>query len=190
MKEPLSLKAFGLKIPGQVMVKIKMIKDKIKGLGSGVIGIAILFGLIFLAVIFTKGITWFGGFISPLMPPIFFTTVLVSIFVLIPMGLLKRTRGYAAIGFLISSYIYGVILWFSSLLITYDYWGGVGVAIGLFLMGIGIVPISLLATLFHADWDGLGTTVLLIILVYGVRLLAVWLGNKVDAEAVNVVDME
>jgi hypothetical protein len=64
------------------------------------------------------------------------------------------------------------------------------VAIGLFLMGIGIVPISLLATLFQADWDGLGTTVLLIILVYGVRLLAVWLGNKVDAEAANVVDME
>jgi len=167
-----------------------MNKKNIAGFRSSLFGFAILFGLIFLAVLFTQGITWFGNIISSLMPPVFFITILVSILIFIPMALLRKTRGYAAIGFLISSYIYGLILWFSCLLITYDYWGGVGVAIGLFLMGIGIIPISLLAMLLHADWATLGGTLLMIFLVYGVRLLAAWLVNKVDADEANIVDMK
>ena len=37
----------------------------------------------------------------------------------------------------------------TSLLLTYELWGTTAVIIGLVLLGIGIVPVALLAALFH-----------------------------------------
>jgi len=91
-------------------------------------------------------------------------------------------RGFAAMGFLISSFVFGVILWILSLLYTLDTWGAVAAIIGIFLMGVGIVPVALLAALFHADWSSIGSLAILIVATFGVRMLSLWLAAKADRE--------
>ena len=83
---------------------------------------------------------------------------------------------------MIGSYVLGLSLWVWSLLLTYSIWGGVAVFIGLFLFGVGIVPVAMLATLFHGMWSDLGQLVLGLVLVFGSRILAIWLGNKVERD--------
>jgi len=45
------------------------------------------------------------------------------------------------------SYVFGATLWVWSLLVAYSLWVGVGLAIDLFMAGVGVVPLAMLATL-------------------------------------------
>lgn len=72
------------------------------------------------------------------------------------MALLSKTRGFSALGLLIASYAFGAILWVWSLLLTLQLWGALAVIIGLLIMGIGIVPVAILAVIFHAEMGKLG----------------------------------
>jgi hypothetical protein len=62
---------------------------------------------------------------------------------------IRRTRAFSAAGLMIASYVFGACLWITSLLLTYELWGTIAVIIGLAVVGIGIVPVALLAALFH-----------------------------------------
>src|ERR1700736_2508910 len=70
----------------------------------------------------------------------------------------------------------------TSLLLTYELWGTTAVIIGLVLLGIGIVPVALLAALFHGQWWHLLDLVVLILTTFGTRLLAGWLSEKANAD--------
>jgi hypothetical protein len=61
------------------------------------------------------------------------------------------------------------------LLLTWMLWGGFAVFIGLFLMGIGVVPIAMAATLFKGMWAELGLLVLAVVLTFGLRTLGITL---------------
>ena len=61
------------------------------------------------------------------------------------------------------------------LLLTLDLWGGCAAVIGLFLLGIGVVPIAMLATLFNGMWIELGLLVLAVVLTFGLRILGAFL---------------
>ena len=78
----------------------------------------------------------------------------------------------------IASYVFGATLWVRSLLVTYTLWGGIGLAIGLFMAGVGVVPLALLATLFNGLWSTLGELVLGLILTIGVRVWGLRLLEK------------
>jgi hypothetical protein len=49
--------------------------------------------------------------------------------------------------------------------------------IGLFMMGVGIVPIAMSATLFKGMWNILGQLVILTVLTFGTRAYALWIGD-------------
>ena len=74
-------------------------------------------------------------------------------------------------------------MWCCGLAVTYDQWGTMGVIIGLLFAGVGIVPIAMLAALFHGDWGVLVGFAILIVLTFGLRALALWLAKKVDDRA-------
>lgn len=61
-------------------------------------------------------------------------------------------------------------------------WGGIAVFIGLFLLGVGVVPIAMLATLFNGMWSTLGELFLLLILTFGSRFLGIYLVEKYEAQ--------
>jgi hypothetical protein len=79
-----------------------------------------------------------------------------------------------------ASYVFGAILWVSGMAFTYITWGLFAVIIGLVILGIGVVPIAMLAALIHADWGDLAGFIFLGVLTYGSRMLAMWLGHKAD----------
>jgi uncharacterized protein YacL len=77
-------------------------------------------------------------------------------------------------------------MWCSGVAVTYDLWGTVGVIIGLLIAGVGIVPVAMLATFFHGEWEGLIEFMILIVLTFGLRLLGLWLAKKVDKRAARL----
>jgi S1-C subfamily serine protease len=62
--------------------------------------------------------------------------------------------------------------------------------IGLVVLGIGIVPVVLLAALFHGQWWRLLDLVILIVATFGTRLLAGWLAEQVDADQYAQVESQ
>ena len=64
----------------------------------------------------------------------------------------------------------------------YALWGTVGIIIGLALMGVGVVPVAIVAALLHAEWYALGNLVFAIVLTFGTRALAAFLASKADRE--------
>jgi hypothetical protein len=114
----------------------------------------------------------------------------ITIFILGPLALIRITRGFSAVGLMIASYVFGTCLWITSLLLTYELLGTIAVVVGLVVLGIGIVPIALLATLFHAQWWHLLDLVGLIVATFGTRLPAVWLAGKADADRFAQVESQ
>jgi hypothetical protein len=118
-----------------------------------------------------------GASVTPIAFKIAFA---ISVLVFCPAALISPTRGFAAVGFVAASYVFGAILWVSGMAYTYITWGLFAVIIGLVIFGIGIVPIAMLAALIHGDWGDLVGFIFLGVFTYGCRMLAVWRGRKAD----------
>jgi hypothetical protein len=161
-----------------------------KNLAMGVAGLLSGIFLLALPVILIFGLTWVSVIVSPWLVPAFFWTLVMSIFILGPLAVIRRTRGFAAAGLMVASYVFGACLWITSLLLTYELWGTIAVTIGLVVLGIGIVPVALLAALFHGQWWHLLDLVMLIVATFGTRLLAGSLAEKVDADRLAQVESQ
>lgn len=94
-------------------------KDFLKSIGSIIAGTGILIGVFFLAIFFIKGGLSLGSTILPWLSVIMWDIFAIDLFLILPLGLFQKTRGASTIGLVISSYIYGITLWFWTLLLTY-----------------------------------------------------------------------
>lgn len=159
---------------------------RITAMGGAILGLLLMLGMLAIAVGFLLGATAFSFWVLKWTPIAFETTLALSLLVLGPLALIPPSRGFAAMGYLIASFVFGAIMWVWGLAYTYTVWGFLGVIIGLVIAGVGIVPIAMLAALFHADWGNLFAFVVLAALTYGIRLLAFWLGEKADERAARL----
>lgn len=157
--------------------------EKIKGLGAFVLGIGVLLLIAILIGLFIHGGAWLGEKVYPWLVGISAIALAISFFVVLPLSFIRRTRGFAAAGLFIGSYVFGLTLWVWGLLLTYHLWGALAVFLGLFLLGVGVVPIAMLATLFKGMWPQLGELVFLTVLVFGLRAYSIYLAQKADREA-------
>lgn len=155
---------------------------KAKGFGQVAAGLAIGAAVITIPVVLLFGAAWASEKILPWLIPLFSWTLLACVLVLAPTAFFRATRGFSAIGFLCASYAFGFVLWIWSLLLVLDLWGMFAVVVGLLMAGIGIVPVAILAALFHSDWEGLGDLAVMTSATFGIRFLAVWLASKADRE--------
>jgi len=57
-------------------------------------------------------------------------------------------------------------------------WGLFGLFVGLFIMGIGVVPIAMIASLFKGEWSILWDLFFLIAFALGFRILGYYLMDK------------
>lgn len=144
-------------------------RNTLKAIGG--FGIAILFplALVLIAVLLIQGGVWLSAALYPWLLTISGITLLVTVFVLLPNAFFSSTPTFAGTGLKFASYVFGATLWVWSLLLTYTLWGGLGLFIGLFMAGLGIVPLAILATLFNAMWSQLGQLVLLLIMTIVMR---------------------
>lgn len=148
------------------------------GAGGVVIGIGIFVAILLLIGLLVEGGAWLSAKAYPWLQTISAITLIVLVVVLLPLSFFSRTRSFSGSGILISSYVFGLTLWVWGFLLTYVLWGGFAVILGLFLFGVGVVPIAMLATLFKGMWPTLGELVFLTVLVFGLRFTAFWLLAK------------
>jgi hypothetical protein len=127
--------------------------------------------MLFLLVLAIQGGAWLAGKILPALP-IFSELVLAAdILIFLPLAIFRTTRKLAGDGLYVSSYAFGVTLWIWAFLLAYTIWGALAVIIGLFLVGVGVVPIAMLATAFAGQWQNFGILLSLLLLTFGIRFL-------------------
>ena len=71
--------------------------------------------------------------------PVAEVAFLLALVVLLPMAIVRKTRGVASIGLVIVSYVVGATAWFLGAGITFASFGWVGLFFGLLLFGVGVV---------------------------------------------------
>jgi hypothetical protein len=68
------------------------------------------------------------------------------------------------------SYLFGVTLWLTGFLVTFALWGTVAVVLGVLLLGVGVVPIGLLATALNGMWPQFFSLLVMVLLTFGTRM--------------------
>lgn len=155
-------------------------KEKFKTIGSSLLGFAIFIGIILLIAFFIKGGVWLSEVIYPWLTIIFTIALIISVLILLPLAIFKKTRSFSGVGLYVASYIFGASLWVWAFLLTYVFWGTTALFIGLFMAGVGIVPMAIIATLFQGEWSILGQLVLLLVFTLGSRMLGIYLSEKAE----------
>ena len=150
-------------------------RENLKSVGTVILAVCACIAFSVLVVMFAKGGVWLSERVLPWLAVIGALAFFLTVLVFLPLALFRRARPYAGLAIFYTSYIFGLNLWVFSLLLSYTLWGIGAAAVGLFLMGFGVVPIAVLATLFNGLWSALGELVLLTAMTIGCRYAGLWL---------------
>jgi hypothetical protein len=154
--------------------------------------VLVLVALIVALVI--QGIAWVADWLTPTLEAATIAVVVICLVVFAPMAAFEKTRGRAGIGFLLASYVFGFTLWMHGFLHTYLLWGVLGIVIGLLLLGVGVVPLGIIALAFNGDWTMAGELILGVILTFGSRAIALRVLATARREeayrAAKIIDVE
>lgn len=162
------------------------IAARVKVVGSVILGLAVILGMLAIGIGLLSGAATFSIWVLKWTFPAFAITLLISLVLLAPLSIIPPTRGFSAVGFMIASLAFGVILWLWGMAYTYSVWGLFGVIVGLVLLGVGVVPVAMFAALVHGDWGNLGMFVVTAVVTIGFRGLANWLAGKADERAARL----
>lgn len=167
-----------------------MRKIVISGFSGCLLAILVLVGIIMLTLMFLQGGVWLGEKALPIFKWLAQITCGVVVIILLPMAAFHRTQRFAANGLTYAAALFGMTLWVWGLLLTYDLWGGAAVLLGVCLLGVGVVPMAMLATLFAQMWPTFGQLLLLAALTYGTRLFGKKLALKLQREEQKIYELE
>ena len=103
----------------------------------------------------------------------------LCILIFVPLSLFRATRPVSAVGFMVSSYIFGASTFLSGMLVSYIYFGIFWTVIALCFFFVGVVPLAILGAVVHADWMVAGLLVSGLVLAYGAHGVAVWMIAKI-----------
>lgn len=156
------------------------VKDSLAGLG-GLLGMGIMLLLLAgIGAVFILGAGWASTVLLPWFSVLTWLAFGMVVLLILPLAIPQATRGFSSVALLIASYVFGATLWMQGLLLTLSIWGLGAVFIGLFLAGVGVVPIAMLATLFNGMWLALVELILLTVLTFGARAGAMSLAETVE----------
>lgn len=155
--------------------------ETLKSIGSTILGVAIFVGL----VISTVLLFTFGSKLAFVVQPyinsvagiLFIIDILIAFIAVIP-------KARPAIGFIIfiSSYVFGLSTWIYGLAVTLALWGWFAVIVGVLLGGVGVVPIGMLAAIFHGQWGIFLTLLITFALTFGARIVGAFLIESSENE--------
>lgn len=124
----------------------------LKSIGGTLLGIAIFVGVIVATILFFTFGAKMAFVISPFVNGLAGILLTINI-ILLFFAIIPRARGVIGNIIIFSSLIYGLSAWIYGLAVTLAIWGWLGVIIGVFLGGIGVVPIGMLASVLSGHWD-------------------------------------
>lgn len=153
------------------------------GLGSYAIGLIVVCLVLFLIALMLRGMVWAADKLMPWIVTASGYALLVCIFILLPLCIFRRTRPWAGVGFVYASLLFGAMLFAYSRLFVVFAWGYGALAIGLIFAGVGVVPVALLAAIFHGEWTIFWEILFGVVLTFGPRILGAWLTSPKEEEA-------
>jgi hypothetical protein len=118
--------------------------------------------------------------INELLGVVAFFILLAYILIFTPLAFFRKTRPASAFAFYIGSFVFGINLWIGSFVITLVLAGLGWLILGLFFAGVGVVPIAFIALLLNEEWINLFEFAGMIVMVFGFRILGLWLGSKCE----------
>jgi hypothetical protein len=138
-------------------------------------------------VLLLRGMVWAADKLMPWLITGSGIGLLICIFIFLPLCIFRQTRPWAGVGYVYASYVFGLMLWAYSCLFVVYAWGYGALAIGLVFAGVGVVPVALLAAIFHAEWSVLLEVVVGVVLTFGTRFLGLWLTTPKHETAQEVL---
>lgn len=172
------------------MSPLTSILEKVKEAGWFVLGLGmmVVIGVIF--AIFLNGAIYIGEKIVPFLQILLGWASAIFFFILLPLDLIQKTRKVAGIATFYFSYLSGFTLWFYAALSAYYLWGFLGLIVGLFIAGVGVLPVAILASLFNGEWTILWNLLYLAALTYGSRMLSIHTLSKAEETTDDMPSIE
>ncbi|MEO6761526.1 MAG: hypothetical protein ABI220_04090 [Candidatus Saccharimonadales bacterium] len=163
---------------------IVIMKETVKSIGGGLLGFAIFVGIfVVIGLLFAFGVK-VAFSIQPFINWLAGVLFIIDILILL-LALSRKMRPFVGVLLFVSSFVFGISTWIYGLAVTLSLWGVLALIIGLLLGGVGVVPIGMLAAIFHGDWSIFFTLLITLVLTYGTRLVGTVLAesdiNEVDA---------
>lgn len=94
----------------------------------------------------------------------------------------RRTRAFAAWAIVFVYWTWAAWLWTTSVLTLLHGWGMVAVIVGLFFVGVGVVPLAFAQELIDGNWSIVATILMTLTGLFVARTFAAWLLVTVDAD--------
>ncbi len=129
---------------------------------------------------FIYGAGWVSSVLLPWFGILSAIAIGLTIFVILPLAIPRATRSFASVALFIASYVFGITLWMHGLLLTLVLWGPFAVFVGLFMAGVGVIPIAMLASVFNGMWAEFWGLVLTLIMTFAARAGSMSLAESID----------
>ena len=91
--------------------------------------------------------------------------LMVIVLVFLPLAIWHKTRNAAGVGLLVTAYIFGVVTWLFCAAVTFGLFGWIGLIIGLLVLGVGVIPIAIIAAIYKLDNSGLAFDLFVLVVV-------------------------
>lgn len=171
------------------------IKEKIKGFGSGILGIIIFLGFCIIPFIFIFGALKVSEFLYPIISVLAGASIALFLLIILPLSLFQSLRNHlAGISFILSHVVGASVFMFSFLTIFY-YLGWV--AFFLMFMFQIVSPIAVIGLFFKGKWVAGFSIIIGLIFTYGMRFYGIWLATLAEKRSSNefirshdVIDVE
>jgi hypothetical protein len=97
--------------------------------------------------------------------PLSFIALAIAVLILLPLAIWRKTRPAAGIGFFVVSYVFGATTWFLGATVTFGSFGWIGLIFGLFILGIGVVPLGIIGAFFSLGISELGWSLCVMLVI-------------------------
>ena len=98
----------------------------------------------------------------------------------LPLALFRRTRGFVSIVLFVASVVLGLATWVWGVVVTWIFWGGWAVLIGLFILGVGVVPMGIVAAAMAGEWELFTNMGVTLVVLIAIRVFSHWLAEHSD----------
>ena len=167
-----------------------MRKFVISGFSGCLVAALVLVGVVMLSLMFLRGGVWLGEKALPFFQWLAKITLGVVVIILLPLVAFHRTQRFAATGLIQASALFGITLWVWGLLLTYELWGGGAVLVGVCLLGVGVVPMAVVATAVAKMWPTFWQLIFLAGLAFGTRRIGKKIRLKLQMQEHKIYEAE
>lgn len=141
----------------------------IKEMMGGTLNLFLFIAIWTLPLIFLMGADWTSKYLLEPLMTTGWTLLAINVAILLPLSIFKKFRPVVGKGIFYTSFIFGFIAWYLSFIYSYLIWGEWGAVSGILLLGVGVVPVALLATGINSHWEPFFTLLIMTALIFVAR---------------------